>query len=80
LQARKQVRDKNKKLKSKNILNTKTFVMKKNLSDILGVICVAAVFAGCVEGLDGSPTLWTLGCLIVAGITGYYSKKLEDVK
>ena len=54
--------------------------MKKNLSDILGVICVAAVFAGCAEGLDGTPTLWTVGCLIVAGITGYFSKKLGEAK
>ncbi len=32
--------------------------MKKNarLSDALGVICVFFVFAGCVEGLDGSLT------------------------
>lgn len=53
--------------------------MKKNnkTSDILGVICVTAVFAGCVEGLDGGVTLWTIGCLIVAGITGWISKKME---
>ena len=53
--------------------------MKRNkkVSDILGVICVAAVFAGCVEGLDGGVTLWTIGCLVVSGITGWISKKTE---
>ena len=49
----------------------------KKLSDILGVICVAAIFAGCVEGLDGGVTLWTIGCLVVAGISGWISKKME---
>ena len=39
--------------------------MKPNakLSDALGVICVAAIFAGCAEGLDGGPTLYSLPSL-----------------
>lgn len=53
--------------------------MKPNakLSDALGVICVAAIFAGCAEGLDGGPTLWNAFCLAVAGIFGLLSKKTE---
>lgn len=56
--------------------------MKKNnrTSDILGVICVASIFAGCVEGLDGGITLWTIICLAVAGVTGWLSKKTEEAK
>jgi len=57
-----------------------THTMKKKLSDILGLVCIASVFAGCVEGLDGSLTLWTVGCLVVAGITGWASKKLEGAR
>ena len=51
--------------------------MKKNskLSDALGVICVFFVFAGCVEGLDGSLTWWTVLCLGLAAIFGWLSKK-----
>jgi hypothetical protein len=64
----------------KYIYRQKALVMKKKASDLLGVICVAAVFAGCVEGLDGSLTWWTVVCLAVAGITGYFSKRLEDAK
>lgn len=55
--------------------------MKKNrISDILGIICVAFVFAGCVEGLDGGVTLWTVFCLIMAGLFGWLSKKTEEAK
>ena len=55
--------------------------MKENkISDILGVIAVVAVFAGCVEGLDGGVTIWTVGCLAVAGLFGWLSKKTEVVK
>ena len=55
--------------------------MKNNrTSDILGVIAVVAVFAGCVEGLDGGVTIWTVGCLAVAGLFGWLSKKTEVVK
>ena len=51
--------------------------MKKNqkLSDALGVICVAFIFAGCVEGLDGGITAWTFICLAAAGLFGWLSKK-----
>lgn len=54
--------------------------MKKKLSDILGVIAVFAIFAGCVEGLDGGLTAWTVYCLAVSALTGLASKKLEGVK
>lgn len=56
--------------------------MKKNqkLSDLLGAICVFAVFAGCVETLDGGVSLWTVGCLAVAGLFGWLSKKTEVAK
>ena len=51
--------------------------MKPNakLSDALGVICVFLVFAGCVEGLDGSLTWWTVICLGLAFVFGWLSKK-----
>lgn len=53
--------------------------MKKNkrVSDALGVVCVVAVFAGCVEGLDGGITAWNLICLAVAAVAGWLSKKTE---
>ena len=51
---------------------------RKKLSDILGVISVSSVFAGCVEGLDGSLTIWTIICLAVAAVCGYASKILEE--
>jgi len=51
--------------------------MKKKISDILSAICVIAVFAGCVEGLDGGLTTWTLVCLATAGLSGWGSKRLE---
>ena len=53
---------------------------KKKLSDLFGVIAVIAVFAGCVEGLDGGVTLWTIGCLAVAGLIGLMSKKMEGAR
>lgn len=49
----------------------------KKLSDIFGVICVCAIFAGCAEGLDGGLTAWNVICLAVAGVTGWLSKKME---
>ena len=54
--------------------------MKKNnrVSDVFGVICVASIFAGCVEGLDGGLTYWTFICLVIAGITGWVSKRMEE--
>lgn len=54
--------------------------MRKRVSNILGTICVLAVFAGCVEGLDGGLTAWTLVCLAIAGLSGWASKKMEDAK
>ena len=52
--------------------------MKKNrISDLFGVIAVFCVFAGCVEGLDGGLTLWTVICLAVAFVSGWISKKTE---
>lgn len=53
--------------------------MKKNqkLSDALGVICVAFIFAGCVEGLDGGITAWTFISLGLAALFGWLSKKTE---
>ena len=54
--------------------------MKTNarLSDAFGVICVAAIFAGCVEGLDGSITKWTFICLAVAALFGWLSERTEE--
>lgn len=51
--------------------------MRKKISKILGIICVVAVFAGCVEGLDGGLSSWNIICLSVAGLSGYLSKKME---
>ena len=53
--------------------------MKPNrkLSDLFGVLAVIAVFAGCVEGLDGGPALWNVICLATAGLFGWLSKKME---
>ena len=58
----------------------KPIYMKQNnkVSDLFGVICVAAIFAGCVENLDGSLSLWTVACLAVALLTGWISKKTEE--
>ena len=55
--------------------------MKKHrISDIFGGLAVLAVFAGCVEGLDGGVTLWTIGCLAVAFVLGWISKKTEGAR
>lgn len=54
--------------------------MKKKLSNILGIICVIAVFAGCVEGLDGGLTAWTIICLVTSALTGWASQKMEGAK
>ena len=52
--------------------------MKKNrISDILGVISVVCVFAGCVEGPDGVLTSWTIICLAMAFCFGWLSKKTQ---
>lgn len=50
---------------------------RTTLSNILGTISVFAIFAGCVEGLDGSLTAWTPICLAVAAVCGYASMRLE---
>jgi hypothetical protein len=69
------------RLSSRFIKKPSTRDMKKsNISNILGVISVAAIFAGCVEGLDGGITLWNIICLAVAGLCGWGSKKLEGAK
>ena len=56
--------------------------MKRNrkLSDALGAFCVAAIFAGCVEGPDGGLTAWTYICLAVAAVLGWLSKKTEEAR
>ena len=55
--------------------------MKKHrISDIFGGLAVLAVFAGCVEGLHGGVTQWTIGCLAVAFVFGWVSKKTEEAK
>ena len=50
--------------------------MKKNnkVSDLFGVICVFAVFAGCVVRMDGGVSWWTVFCLVVALIFGLLSR------
>lgn len=56
--------------------------MKKSqrLSDALGVVCVAFIFAGCAEGLDGGITAWTFIALAIAALFGWLSKKTEPEK
>ena len=52
----------------------------QKLSDLLGVICVAFVFAGCVVGHDGGVTIWNIACLALAGLFGWLSKQTEVLK
>ena len=54
--------------------------MKKNnrISDLFGVICVFAIFAGCVENFDGSLSWWTVLCLAVAVAAGLISKATDE--
>ena len=52
----------------------------KKTSDLFGILCVAAIFAGCVEGLDGGPTAWNFVCLAAAFVFGWLSKKTEPKK
>lgn len=54
--------------------------MKKNnkVSDIFGVICIAAIFAACVEKLDGGISGWTIACLIVAFVFGLLSNATDE--
>lgn len=53
---------------------------RTTLSNILGKISVFAIFAGCVEGIDGSLTAWTPICLAVAAVCGCASKKMEEAR
>lgn len=54
--------------------------MKKNnkISDLFGVLCVFAIFAGCVEKLNGAVSWWTVGCLAVATVFGLISKATDE--
>lgn len=55
--------------------------MKKKISNILGIVCVVAVFAACIiTNKDGDPCMWNYILLSIAGITGWASKKMEVVK
>ena len=56
------------------------YIMKKKISNILGMVCIEAIFAGAAEGLDGGVTAWNFICIAIAGITGWASKKLEVAK
>lgn len=51
---------------------------KKRLATITGGLSILLIFAGCVETLDGSVSLWTVICLFVAYGLGWISKKLDD--
>ena len=54
--------------------------MKKNkkISDLFGVLCVFAIFAGCVEKLNGAVSWWTVGCLAVATVFGLISRATDE--
>ena len=54
--------------------------MKKNnrVSDLFGVIAVFAIFAGCVERLDGGLSWWTAFCLAVALVAGLVSRATDE--
>ncbi len=54
--------------------------MKKNnkISDLFGVICVFAIFAGCVEKLNGAVSWWTVFCLVVALVFGLLSRATDE--
>lgn len=54
--------------------------MKKNnkISDLFGVICVFAIFAGCVEKLNGAVSWWTVFCLAVALVFGLLSRATDE--
>lgn len=54
--------------------------MRKRISNICGIVCVVAVFAGAVESLDGGITAWNIICLAIAGLSGWASKKLEEAR
>ena len=54
--------------------------MKKNnkVSNLFGCICVFAIFAGCVEKLDGGLSWWTVICLAVETLAGFISKATDE--
>ena len=56
--------------------------MKRNnkISDLFGVLCVFAIFAGCVEKLNGAVSWWTVGCLAVALVFGLISRATDEGK
>ena len=45
---------------------------------MFGVLCVVAIFAGCVEKLNGAVSWWTVGCLAVALVFGLISKATDE--
>ena len=55
--------------------------MKKRISNIMGIVCVTAIFAACIiTNQEGDPCLWNYILLAIAGISGVASKKLEEAK
>ena len=54
--------------------------MKKNnkISDLFGVLCVFAIFAGCVEKINGAISWWTFVCLAVALVFGLLSRATDE--
>lgn len=63
-------------------MNTKSlYIMKKKISNIMGIVCVTAIFAACIiTDKDGDPCMWNYILLAIAGITGVASKKMEEAK
>lgn len=57
------------------------YIMKKKISNIMGIVCVVAIFAACIiTDKDGDPCKWNYILLAIAGITGVASKKMEEAK
>lgn len=55
--------------------------MKKRISNIMGIVCVTAVFAACIiTDKDGDPCKWNYILLAIAGVTGWASRKMEEAK
>ena len=63
-------------------MNTKSlYIMKKRISNIMGMVCVTAIFAACIiTDKDGDPCMWNYIFLAIAGLCGWSSKKLEEAK
>ena len=54
---------------------------RKRISDILGVLCVAAVLTACILTDEaGEPCLWNYFLFAFAGLTGWASKKMEGAR